>query len=45
MHRAKSVAYPAGVKAQDVIGKLGSLAWPLAAVLVNNELKPLDAQY
>jgi uridine kinase len=38
------VAYPAGVKAQDVIGKMGSLAWPLAAVLMNNELKSLDAQ-
>jgi hypothetical protein len=32
------VAYPVGVKAQDIIGKMGSLAWPLAAVLVNNEL-------
>jgi uridine kinase len=40
----ESVAYPAGVKAQDVIGKMGSLKWPLAAVLVNNELKSLDAQ-
>lgn len=39
----EKVAYPAGVKAQDVIGKLGSLPWPLAAVLVNNELLPLDA--
>jgi uridine kinase len=38
------VAYPVGVKAQDVIGKMGSLAWPLAAVLINNELKSLDAQ-
>ncbi len=40
----ESVAYPAGVKAQDVIGKMGSLAWPLAAVLMNNELKSLDSQ-
>jgi hypothetical protein len=40
----EKLAYPAGVKAQDVIGKMGSLAWPLAAVLVNNELKSLDAQ-
>jgi Uridine kinase len=40
----EKVAYPAGVKAQDVIGKMGGLAWPLAAVLVNNELKSLDAQ-
>jgi uridine kinase len=39
----ESVAYPSGVKAQDVIGKMGGLAWPLAAVLVNNELKDLDA--
>jgi uridine kinase len=38
------VAYPVGVKAQDIIGKMGSLAWPLAAVLVNNELKSLEAQ-
>jgi uridine kinase len=37
------MAYPAGVKAQDVIGQMGALEWPLAAVLVNNELKPLDA--
>jgi uridine kinase len=40
----EKVAYPAGVKAQDVIGKMGSLAWPLAAVLVNNELQSLDVQ-
>jgi uridine kinase len=37
------IAYPSGVRAADVIGKLGSLTWPLAAVLVNNELKDLDA--
>jgi uridine kinase len=36
--------FPAGVKAQDAIGKIGSLAWPLAAVLVNNELKSLGSQ-
>jgi uridine kinase len=40
----EKLAYPAGVKAMDVIGKMGSLAWPLAAVLVNNELKSLDSQ-
>jgi uridine kinase len=40
----ESLAYPAGVKALDVIGKMGSLKWPLAAVLVNNELKSLDTQ-
>ncbi|HRZ63697.1 MAG TPA: nucleoside kinase [Spirochaetia bacterium] len=39
-----SEAYPAGVKAQDAIGRMGPLEWPLAAVLVNNELKPLDAE-
>jgi uridine kinase len=38
----KSV-YPAGVKAEDVIGNLGRLSWPLAGVLVNNELRPLDS--
>jgi uridine kinase len=38
------VAYPAGVKAQDVIGQMGALDWPLAAILVNNELQPLDAE-
>jgi uridine kinase len=40
----EKVAYPAGIKAFDVIGKMGSLKWPLAAVLVNNELKSLDSQ-
>jgi len=40
----ESLAYPAGVKAQDALSKLGSLAWPLAAVLVNNEVKSLDAE-
>jgi Uridine kinase len=40
----EKVAYPAGVKAQDIISKLGSLDWPLAAVLINNELKSLDSQ-
>jgi uridine kinase len=38
------VAYPSGVKVHDVIGKMGRLSWPLAAVLVNNELKSLDSQ-
>lgn len=37
------VAFPAGVKVADIIGHMGSLPWPLAAVLVNNELKPLDS--
>jgi uridine kinase len=40
----EKVAYPAGVKAADVIGGLGPLAWPLAALLVNNELTSLDSQ-
>jgi uridine kinase len=40
----EKLAYPAGVKAIDVIGKMGSLKWPLAAVLVNNELLSLDSQ-
>jgi uridine kinase len=40
----EKLAFPAGVKAQDAIGKIGSLAWPLAAVLVNNELKSLGSQ-
>jgi uridine kinase len=40
----EKLAYPEGVKAQDVIGKMGSLRWPLAAVLINNELKSLEAQ-
>ncbi|MBL8966122.1 MAG: nucleoside kinase [Spirochaetaceae bacterium] len=39
----EKLAYPAGVKAADVIGRLGALPWPLAAVLVNNELKSLEA--
>ncbi len=39
----EKLAYPAGVKVADVIGRMGSLSWPLAAVFVNNELRPLDA--
>jgi uridine kinase len=39
----ESVAYPSGVLAADAIGRLGPLPWPLAAVLVNNELLPLEA--
>jgi uridine kinase len=39
----EKLAYPAGVKVADIIGRMGSLRWPLAAVLVNNELTPLDA--
>ena len=39
----EKVSYPAGVKAADVIGRLGPLDWPLAGVLVNNELKSLEA--
>jgi uridine kinase len=37
------VAFPSGAKASDAIGQLGPLRWPLAAVLVNNELLPLEA--
>ena len=40
----EKVAYPAGVKAHDIIGHMGALDWPLAAILVNNELQPLDAE-
>jgi len=39
----EKLAYPQGVLAADVIGRLGPLPWPLAAVLVNNELLPLEA--
>jgi uridine kinase len=39
----EKLAYPSGVRASDAIGQLGTLPWPLAAVLVNNELLPLDA--
>jgi len=39
----EKVAYPAGARAADVIGRLGPLPWPLAAVLVNNELLSLEA--
>ena len=39
----EKVSYPAGVKAADVIGRLGPLDWPLAGVLVNYELKSLEA--
>ncbi len=39
----EKVAFPAGARAADVIGRLGSLPWPLAAVLVNNELLCLEA--
>jgi uridine kinase len=40
----EKVDYPAGVKAHDIIGRMGALTWPLAAILVNNELLPLDAE-
>ncbi len=39
----EKIAFPAGAKVSDTMGHMGSLAWPLAAVLVNNELTPLDA--
>jgi uridine kinase len=35
-------AYSSGVKCQDAVASLGPFAWPLAAVLANNELKSLD---
>jgi uridine kinase len=38
------VLFPAGVKASEAIGRLGPLAWPLAAVLVNNEIRSLDSE-
>ncbi len=40
----EKVVYAAGVKVADVIGRMGELAYPLAAVLVNNELRSLDSQ-
>ncbi|MEI6875980.1 MAG: nucleoside kinase [Spirochaetota bacterium] len=39
----ETVAFPSGVRASDAIGRLGPLAWPLAAVLFNNELLPLES--
>ncbi|MCX7024990.1 MAG: nucleoside kinase [Spirochaetes bacterium] len=36
------VAYPFGVEATEVIGRFGELKAPLAAVLVNNELRPVE---
>ncbi|TFG82949.1 MAG: nucleoside kinase [Spirochaetales bacterium] len=36
-------AYPFGTKISAITGGFGSLRHPLAAVLVNNELQPLDA--
>ncbi|HUW41105.1 MAG TPA: nucleoside kinase [Rectinemataceae bacterium] len=39
----EKIAFPAGAKVSDTIGHMGSLSWPLAAVLVNNALTPLDA--
>ncbi len=38
----RTVAYPFSVKASEVLGFLASLPHPLAAVLINNELCPLD---
>ncbi|HSV56173.1 MAG TPA: hypothetical protein VLH39_03585 [Magnetospirillaceae bacterium] len=38
----KSQSFPFLVKAADAIGPLGALPRPLAAVLINNELCPLD---
>jgi len=37
-------SYPGGVKASELIDGFGRLDWPLAAVLVNNELLSLDAR-
>ncbi len=37
-----TAAFSAGVKAEDAVAELGPFAWPLAAVLANNELKSLD---
>ncbi|HUX36960.1 MAG TPA: nucleoside kinase [Rectinemataceae bacterium] len=37
------VAFPSGARVSDVIGRLGALRWPLAAALVNNELRCLEA--
>ena len=34
--------YSTGVKARDAVAPLGPFAWPLAAVLANNELMSLD---
>jgi uridine kinase len=39
----QSEAYPFGVKVSSVTSGLGPLKRPLAAVLLNNELQPLDA--
>ncbi len=39
----QSEAYPFGVKVSAVTSGFGPLKRPLAAVLVNNELQPLDA--
>lgn len=39
-----TLAYPSGVKASEVIGPFGPLDWPLAAILANNELLPLDVR-
>ncbi len=36
--------YPSGVKASEVLGRMGSLDWPLATVLVDNELRSLDSE-
>lgn len=38
-----AVSYPAGIKVSEAISGFGSLARPLAAVLINNELQPLSA--
>lgn len=36
-------SYPIGTKVSAVTSGFGHLEWPLAAVLLNNELQPLDA--
>lgn len=40
----ETVSFPVGVKASEAIAEIGKLPWPLAAVLVNNELKCLDTE-
>lgn len=39
----ESIAYPAGVRASDLIGPMGPLPHPLVAILANNELKSLGS--
>lgn len=41
--QGESLSWPSGVTAAEAIARMGSQPWPLAAVLVNNELVPLDS--